>query len=163
MKKVPAGKHVLDACCGHRMFWFDKHHPNALYIDNRTVEPMRMSNRAIFSVKPDVVMDFRKMAFPDASFSLVVFDPPHVLRSGKKSFLATKYGSLDEKTWRDDLRAGFAECWRVLRPQGTLVFKWADFHVPLKEVLALAPAQPLFGNRTPRQTGTHWLVFLKLD
>jgi len=31
-------KFILDACCGGRMFWFDKHHPNALYIDNRSVK-----------------------------------------------------------------------------------------------------------------------------
>lgn len=28
-------KEILDACCGSRMFWFDKHNPHTLYIDKR--------------------------------------------------------------------------------------------------------------------------------
>ena len=26
---------ILDACCGGRMFYFEKNHPNVLYIDRR--------------------------------------------------------------------------------------------------------------------------------
>lgn len=26
-------KIILDACCGSRMFWFDKHNPFALFVD----------------------------------------------------------------------------------------------------------------------------------
>jgi hypothetical protein len=26
---------VLDACCGSRMFWFDKEDPRAVFVDNR--------------------------------------------------------------------------------------------------------------------------------
>lgn len=29
-------KIILDACCGSRMFWFDKHNPNTLFIDKRS-------------------------------------------------------------------------------------------------------------------------------
>lgn len=144
------------------MFWFDKKNTNALYIDNRIVSPKKLSNRAMFSVQPDVVMDFRKMNFPDATFSLVVFDPPHVARAGKTSFLADKYGFLEKETWRDDLRAGFSECFRVLKKEGVLVFKWNECHIPLKEILDLAPAQPLFGQRGGRTYKTHWVVFMKL-
>ena len=28
-------KKILDVCCSGRAFWFDKHHPNALYVDKR--------------------------------------------------------------------------------------------------------------------------------
>jgi hypothetical protein len=31
-KKYPP---VLDACCGSRMFWFDKADPRCLYVDKR--------------------------------------------------------------------------------------------------------------------------------
>ena len=31
-------KAVLDACCGSRMFWFDKSHPSVVYMDNRELE-----------------------------------------------------------------------------------------------------------------------------
>jgi hypothetical protein len=27
---------ILDACCGSRMFWFDKGNPNCLFIDKRS-------------------------------------------------------------------------------------------------------------------------------
>lgn len=28
-------KLILDACCGSRMFWFDKHNPAVTYMDKR--------------------------------------------------------------------------------------------------------------------------------
>lgn len=151
---------VLDACCGGRMFWFDKKDARALFIDKREVSPRKMSNGATFSVVPDVVMDFRRMSFLDETFSLVVFDPPHVLNAGEKSMLATKYGYL-EKTWRDDFRQGFSECFRVLKPNGVLVFKWNECHIPLREILSLTPYSPLFGNRGGKAAKTHWVVFIK--
>lgn len=111
-------------------------------------------------VRPDMVMDFRAMPFPDRAFKLVAFDPPHLVRAGPKSWLAAKYGKLSED-WRDDLRQGFAECFRVLDEHGVLVFKWNETQVKLAEVLALTPNQPLFGNTSGRKAGTHWLVFMK--
>lgn len=156
-------KPVLDACCGGRMFWFIKNHPDTIYMDSRTMEPTKFSNGATLEVNPDVIGDFRDMPFADESFALVVFDPPHMLRAGDKSFLARKYGYLNPDTWQDDLRRGFAECFRVLRPQGVLVFKWNEAHIPVKDIVELAPAQPLFGNRAAgKNLKTHWLVFMKL-
>ena len=73
---------------------------------------------------------------------------------------AAKYGKLGAD-WRDDLRAGFSECFRVLRPSGVLVFKWNETQVKVREVLALAPHQPLFGQVSGRTGMTHWLVFMK--
>ena len=29
-------KKILDACCGSRMFWFDKNNPDVLFIDKRS-------------------------------------------------------------------------------------------------------------------------------
>jgi len=29
-------KFILDACCGGKMFWFNKEHPNVMFADNRT-------------------------------------------------------------------------------------------------------------------------------
>lgn len=159
---IDTDKIVLDACCGGRMFWFDKKQPDTLYIDKRTVAPRKLANRAMFSVQPDIEMDFRDLQFREGTFSLVVFDPPHVARAGKTSFLGDKYGYLDKATWREDLQKGFAECWRVLKPHGTLVFKWNECHIPLKDILPLAPAQPLFGQRGGRTYKTHFLVFIKL-
>lgn len=156
-----ADKKILDACCGGRMFWFNKRHPATLYIDKRTMPPTKMSNGATLEVAPDKIMDFRKLDLPDESFHLVVFDPPHVRNAGESSYLAKKYGYLDKDTWEEDLRAGFAECFRVLKPYGTLVFKWHEMHIPLKVILALSPEEPLFGNRGGKAAKTHWVVFMK--
>jgi len=48
---------------------------------------------------------------------------------------------------------------RVLKPSGTLIFKWNENQVKLKDVLkAIEPYSPLFGNK---RSQTHWLVFTK--
>lgn len=157
-------KFILDACCGGRMFWFDKHQENTIYMDNREYGPEKLVNRATLEVKPDIVADFRAMPFEDSTFSLVVFDPPHMFRVGDNSYMAKKYGKLDGETWRDDIKKGFEECMRVLKPQGVLIFKWNETRIPVGEVLKLAPVQPLFGNRANgANLKTHWLVFMKME
>lgn len=152
---------VLDACCGSRMAWYDKSNPVALFMDNRQVDETLCDGRKLV-VSPDVVGDFRHMPFPDESFYLVFFDPPHMHQLGVSSWVARKYGVL-LPTWRDDLKAGFEECFRVLKTCGTLVFKWSDVQTPFDDVLRLAlPYKPLFGHR--RKQGTHdtiWSVFFK--
>lgn len=158
-------KEILDACCGNRMFWFDRKNPNALFVDQRRVEPVSVGNgknARIFDVQPDIVMDFRKLDLPDESFSLVVFDPPHFTSLGKKSYMAIKYGILNKDTWRDDLARGFAECFRVLKPNGVLIFKWNEHDIRLKEVLKLTPVKPLFGHPSGKTQLTHWVTFMKL-
>jgi len=163
---------VLDACCGGRMMWFNKRHPAALYMDKRheTVTwegdetvPGREDKRhrvRTLEIAPDVQADFTDMPFPDGTFSLVVFDPPHFTSLGKTSATAKRYGRLFGD-WETELAAGFRECFRVLRPEGVLVFKWNSHDVPLNRVLALAPTGPLFGHTTGRQSKTHWVAFLK--
>lgn len=149
------------------MWWFNKTNPNVFFGDFRR-ETITVTDRShgkedgtrTLSIDPDLVMDFRWMPFPDNTFHLVAFDPPHLVRAGKQSWLAAKYGTL-ATDWRDDLRAGFAECFRVLRPHGVLVFKWSETHVKIREVLALTPVPPLFGNTSGRKSGTHWIVFMK--
>lgn len=160
-------KHVLDVCCGSRMMWLDKQDPRAVFADWRaetiTVTDNSRGNRSgqrVLVIEPDFVMDFRALPFPDGSFKLVAFDPPHLVHAGPRSWLAAKYGRLGPD-WRDDLRQGFAECFRVLEAGGTLVFKWNETQVKLKEVLALTPERPLFGQVSGRNGLTHWLVFMK--
>ena len=74
-----------------------------------------------------------------------------------------KYGVLDSENWRDDLTKGFAECFRVLKINGTLVFKWNEVSIPLKEVLGLTPHEykPVLGHPSGTRMGTHWVLFLK--
>lgn len=151
---------ILDATCGSRMLWFSKNHPSALYTDNRQLSETLCDGR-ILNVKPDLVIDFRDMPFADNTFYLVIFDPPHLLRAGRESWLAKKYGVLNKETWQEDIRQGYRECMRVLKPNGTLIFKWNEDQVSLREVLKCFDERPLFGNRNWR-TKTHWLVFMKL-
>lgn len=147
---------ILDACCGSRMFWFDKHNPYTTYMDIRK-EYEELPTGHVIDVNPDIIGDFRDMPFLDNEFDLVVFDPPHLKRAGENSWLAKKYGRLDE-LWAHDISQGFNECMRVLRPAGTLVFKWNEDQIPLKEVLESIGERPLFGNKRSK---THWLVFVK--
>lgn len=159
-------KKILDACCGARMFWFDKNNENALYIDQRIVEPCivgKERNGRKFEVGPYRVMDFRKMELESESFHLVVFDPPHLTSAGPKSYMAKKYGLLSKETWKSDLTDGFNECFRVLKTNGVLIFKWHEHNIPLKEVLKCAPADPLFGHKSGKQQKTHWICFMKLN
>jgi len=148
---------ILDACCGSRMFWFDKTNKNAVFMDCRELETTLCDGRQL-EIKPDVLGDFRNIPFSDGLFRLVVFDPPHLLHAGEKSWLAKKYGKLNKDFWRDDLKRGFAECLRVLAVSGILVFKWNEDQVKINEVVKLAPIAPLFGQRYGK---THWLVFMK--
>lgn len=158
---------VLDPCCGSRMMWFDREDPRAVFGDLRD-ETLIVTDRThgkidgqrVVLIDPDVRFDFRALPFASNSFKLVAFDPPHLVRAGAKSWLAAKYGKLGAD-WREDLRHGFAECFRVLEPNGVLVFKWNETQVALREVLALTPHTPLFGNTAGRRNGTHWMVFIK--
>ena len=150
---------ILDACCGSKMFWFDKKNENALYMDNRILDTALCDGRKLV-VKPDIVADFKSMPFDDETFYLVIFDPPHLKWAGPNSIMKAQYGQLDKVTWKEDLTKGFNECMRVLKIGGTLVFKWSDCQINVKEILKTIPFYPLFGQQ--RGT-THWMVFVKME
>jgi len=155
-------KYILDACCGGRMFWFNKKHPNTLYIDKRREEKGICKERPNFEVKPDKIMDFRALKFPDKSFKLVVWDPPHLIRAGENSIMGRKFGILNKETWAQDLKKGFEECFRVLENHGILIFKWNECSIKTKEVLSLFHTEPLFGHPTGSKSKTKWLCFMKI-
>lgn len=155
-------KFILDACCGGRTFWFNKKHPNTLYIDNRVAPKGTSKFRPNFEVKPDIVMDFRALTFPDKSFKLVIWDPPHLKSLGKTSEMRKKYGCLNAETWQYDLKKGFNECWRVLEDMGILIFKWNSNEISTKQVLELFKIQPLFGHPSGSKSKTKWMCFMKI-
>ena len=149
-------KRVLDACCGSRMFYFDKADPEVLFADNRELETTLCDGRTLL-VKPDIHMDFRNMPYPNNTFKVVVFDPPHLLHAGTKSWLAQKYGILP-KEWKTYLKAGFLECMRVLEKDGLLVFKWNEDQIRFSEILKVFGQKPLLGDQRGK---TRWVIFLK--
>lgn len=151
---------VLDMCCGSRMFWFDKQDTRGVFIDIRAEEHTLCDKRRLV-ISPDVIADFRALPFSDNTFSVVVFDPPHLERVGDESWMGKKYGRLNKDTWRDDLRAGFIEAFRVLRPHGVLIFKWNETQIPVSQVLALTDVKPIIGQRTGKNDKTHWISFVK--
>ena len=153
---------VLDVCCGSRKFWFDKNDQRALFIDRRseTIYAKDKNNpggvRKI-DVKPDMIADFRALPFEDNSFPLVVFDPPHIMenRCGHNSRMAQVYGTLSKTpgatTWLPDSKSVSG----ILKPSGTLVFKWAETNIGVSEVVLLAGHAPLFGNKMPKVSREH--------
>ena len=155
-------KPILDVACGSKMFWFDKNNPHVEFCDNRTVSRHEYYPGRYIEISPDTVCDFTTLPFSDQTFYLVVFDPPHLTWAGKRSWMRLKYGNLD-RDWRDMLRRGFEECFRVLRKNGVLIFKWSEVQIPLKEILPLAPCPPLFGHRSGKNMNTHWLCYMKME
>jgi hypothetical protein len=153
------GKKILDPCCGSRMFWFDRENPDVVFGDIRNEEHVLYDGREL-KIKPDMNIDFRKIPFPDNTFKLVVFDPPHLKNVGENSWMFKKYGGLG-KTWKDDIKSGFSECFRVLQKDGVLIFKWNEDQIKTREILALTDHKPLFGHPSGRQSKTHWICFMK--
>ena len=143
------------------MFWFDRKDQRALFVDKRreTCHADKREGRRHIVVDPNILADFQSLPFSDETFTLVVFDPPHT-SAGPNSWTRKKYGTL-EPDWRDQISRGFAECFRVLAPLGTLIFKWNEHRVPVSTVLSLTPEIPLFGQRCGTTARTHWIVFLK--
>lgn len=154
---IDSNKTVLDVCCGSKMFWFKKNREDVIYMDIRREETILCDGRKL-EIQPDILGDFRDIPFEDNSFHLVIFDPPHLVRLGESSWMAKKYGKLRGGGYKDDLKKGFSECFRVLKPNGTLIFKWNEEQIKLAEILELAPCEPLIGNKRDK---THWLVFMK--
>lgn len=163
---VPKPTHIiLDACCGSRMFWFDRDNPQVIFSDNRKESHQlkdsssKHGSRTLL-IEPDVISDFTALPYLNESFSMVVFDPPHLVKAGKNSWLAKKYGQL-RFDWKQEIEDGFRECLRVLRVGGTLIFKWNENDIPVSDILPLCPIRPTIGNRCGKQSKSHWIVFMK--
>lgn len=171
-------KLILDPCCGGRMFWFDKEHPQVLFCDNREYHGKLCDGRE-FHVQPDVLCDFTALPFEDESFYHVVFDPPHLIRNIENIKFSQQNGSIIEKfaptgyqmikygalysNWKDMISEGFEECFRVLKPYGTLIFKWSEIDIKVKDILSLTPYKPLYGHKSGKASKTHWIAFMKLE
>ncbi len=142
------------------MFYFDKHHPLIMYGDKRR-ESVSMTDRGklrTLDIKPDMLLDFTNMSFGDDSFKFVVFDPPHLINSGKNSWLAKKYGKLDKGSWREVLSKGLSECIRVVKPGCVVAMKWSEGDISTTKLLKALPYSPAFGDKQGKK---RWLFFIK--
>ena len=159
-------KKILDVTCGSRTIWFNKNHPNAVYCDRRKEELFNIwksnNSKAERSciINPDVQCDFTDLPFEDNSFSLVVFDPPHLIKANDTAWLVKKYSKLDD-TWPQMLHDGFKECMRVLKPDGVLIFKWNEYDIPADKVWKALGQRPLFGHHSGKKSKTFWACFMK--
>lgn len=158
-------KKVLDVCCGPKGMWFDKKDERALFLDKRSEDCIIQPNAAypnggIISISPDIIGDFTEIKQPDNSFWHIVFDPPHIPQNKPTGDLIKRYGYLSGE-WKEMLKKGFKECFRVLKPNGTLIFKWNECKVPIKEILELTDKKPLYGHKSGLKMQTHWIAFIK--
>jgi SAM-dependent methyltransferase len=157
---------VLDATTGGKQMWFPdaKELDRVVYADRRRVESLE--HQPGWSCDPSVLCDTRDLPFQSDTFDLVAYDPPHRVTDGGMSQLSgvieRKYGAIRAETWQADLEASFDELWRVLRPGGTLTFKWADVHKSHETVLSVLNQSPMYGVTTERDRSvTKWWVFHK--
>lgn len=161
-------KKILDVTCGSRTIWFDKAHPAAVYCDirNESYSAIWGSTKNDLErqcvIAPDIQCDFTCLPFADGTFSLVVFDPPHLKHVGENAWMRKKYGALGEG-WQSMLHDGFRECMRVLKPDGVLIFKWSETQIPAGEVWKAIGERPLFGHRSGKRSRTFWGCFMKLE
>ena len=75
----------------------------------------------------------------------------------RENVLVRKYGKLPEE-WKTFMEKAFKECFRVLKNDGVLVFKWNCEQIPFAEVIKLSPYKPIFGDKRAK---TRWTVFVK--
>lgn len=113
---------ILDATVNAGRFWRGSCRP----VVGMDIDP---------KYNPDVVADNRDMPFLDDTFDVVVYDPPHIPNQGRdrtKDFNA-RFGLVVKSTKETNynlshLYLPFArEAFRVLRPEGVLLAKIADY------------------------------------
>lgn len=142
---------ILDISAGNSAIWFDKNHPDAVYVDVRP------------EVGPDIVADAR--ALPQhvgTGFDLIVFDPPHKNNSGQN--MALNYGVWTHAEIREIITGCAKEAHRVANPDALMALKWNDHSLKLATVLKMiAPYwEPLFGHGVTHQqrgkSATSWVM-----
>jgi len=115
-------KKILDATVNHGRFWRGSKRP----VTGLDIEPR---------YNPDVVGDNTNMPFEDASYDVVVYDPPHIPNQGKdnkKDFqerFGLKFNSPKENgyTFSHTFPPFVREAYRVLRNEGILFAKITDY------------------------------------
>jgi hypothetical protein len=98
----PDAADVLDSTYGSGNFWGPRSHVKV------TAHDLDLQRA------PDGVMDATMLNYDDASFDVVVFDPPHLADGGEDSEMAGRFGTVQGQAELDELiLAGTREAWRV--------------------------------------------------
>lgn len=142
------------------MFWYDKSEPHTTYMDIRQAvyTALDRGQERKITIDPDIQADWKNIPFDADTFDLVVFDPPHLVRAGKTSWLAKKYGVLNKNSWSAEFHQGFQEIMRVLKTTGVLLFKWNSEQIPISKVFQAFGQKPILGDMRSK---TKWSVFIK--
>ena len=143
---------IVDLSAGNRAVWYNKAHPNALFIDIRP------------EMNPSLVADTRNLVgLVEPGVDLFVFDPPHV-NFGANAEMSKTYGWHTTDAIRDIITRTAEEAYRLGRPNALMAFKWNDHDQRLEKVLALMAVwwEPLFGHkvamRTKHASSTSWVL-----
>lgn len=116
------GAKVIDVTANARRMWDGVVWPDVTFAD---IDP---------AMDPDIIGDFRALPVEDASYDVVVFDPPHLPVAAASPMsdqrFAANYG-LGTAPQADNVSEYFApflkEAHRVLRPEGLIFAKLKDF------------------------------------
>lgn len=157
---------ILDATCGIKGMWYQKHHPLVTFMDKREdvfLSAHKHQKPRTYRVEPDIVCEWKDAPFPDDYFDVVIFDPPHIIwsNSHKEGTVEREYGHLDAGSWQSEIEQGVKRLFEVMKPGGMFILKWCEVTIPVKKIIDLVPYPPLFGTRTGQANKNHWIVFLK--
>jgi SAM-dependent methyltransferase len=119
-RKVP--KRILDVTANKGRFW-EGSLRNIIRLD---INPR---------FRPDVVADNRKLPFKDACVDVVVYDPPHIPNQGrdKSKDFSNRFGLVLKSSAENGYNLTHLyppflhQAYRVLRPEGVLFCKIADY------------------------------------
>lgn len=144
---------ILDLSAGNRAIWFNKNHPDCVYLDKRK------------KTKPTFVCDVRKIPKRvGRGYKLIVFDPPH-MNCGRKSNMSRVYGHSTTRQILDLIKKTAIEAHRISGSGALLALKWNDHDITLKRVFDLMPQwEPLFGHLTKDGPGskTYWCLLRRV-
>jgi len=98
----PGARMALDVTYGSGNFWSDG---APLPVKGHDLDETRA---------PDGVMDFTDLKYDDATWDIVLFDPPHLADGGEDAVMAGRFGTVATQEALDNLIIeGVRECWRV--------------------------------------------------
>ena len=122
---------ILDVTAGNRMMWKVKDNPCVVFLDK---EPA-------LAIPPDVLATWDRLPFPDNYFSVIVFDPPHLIRSNPPPYFTNPkekynwYGWF--KTRREMVVSIIGADKEFARVAPMVLLKWYEDEVPVDNIVGL--------------------------